>query len=171
MTPEQATFLMQMTLPQLENEQKTTRKILAALPADKTDYAPDARSMTAWALAKHIASSEIHFLNGIVNGVFSRTDGAIPETVTNPEQLVEWYDENFAQAISKMKAMSAGQLTQPIDFHGIFNYPAVAYAGFNCSHVIHHRGQLSTYLRPMGAKVPSIYGGSADEPFQMPATA
>jgi uncharacterized damage-inducible protein DinB len=46
----------------------------------------------------------------------------------------------------------------------------VAYLGFLNNHMIHHRGQLSTYLRPMGAKVPSIYGGSYDEPF-MPAEA
>jgi uncharacterized damage-inducible protein DinB len=45
------------------------------------------------------------------------------------------------------------------------------YLQFMLMHLSHHRGQLSTYLRPMGSKVPSIYGGSADEPFQMPAKA
>jgi uncharacterized damage-inducible protein DinB len=53
----------------------------------------------------------------------------------------------------------------------VFNLPAVLYLGFLNNHTIHHRGELSTYLRPMGSKVPSIYGGSYDEPFQAPAAA
>ena len=53
----------------------------------------------------------------------------------------------------------------------MINAPAVTFLNFMNVHAIHHRGQLSAYLRPMGAKVPKIYGGSADEPFQMPANA
>jgi uncharacterized damage-inducible protein DinB len=62
--------------------------------------------------------------------------------------------------------MSPAQLTAPIDFLGVLNLPAVFYLGFLSNHSIHHRGQLATYLRPMGAKCPSIYGRSYDEPFQ-----
>jgi uncharacterized damage-inducible protein DinB len=47
----------------------------------------------------------------------------------------------------------------------------VQFLGLVSNHSIHHRGQLSSYLRPMGSKVPKIYGGSADEPFEMPASA
>lgn len=162
---------MHVHLPQLENEQKTTRRVIAAVPADKAEYAPDPKSMTAWTLAKHIASSEIHFLNGIASGAFNREDGVVPDSVTTPEQLVEWYDESFAQAIARLRTMTPEQLTQKIDFHGVFSYPAVAYVSINSNHMIHHRGQLSAYLRPMGAKVPRIYGGSADEPMEMPARA
>jgi len=53
-----------------------------------------------------------------------------------------------------------------IPFFGVMEMPAVAYLNFMNLHTAHHRGQLSTYLRPMGSKVPSIYGGSADEPFK-----
>ena len=162
---------MHCTLPQLENEQKTTGKVIAAMPADKGDYTPDPKSMTAWALAKHIASSEIFFLSGIARGEFNQADGAVPDSITTPQQLVGWYNEQFAQAMAKIRTLSGDQLCKIVDFHGIFQLPAVAYAGFNTSHTIHHRGQLSAYLRPMGGKVPSIYGGSADEPFQMPASA
>jgi uncharacterized damage-inducible protein DinB len=49
--------------------------------------------------------------------------------------------------------------------------PAVNYLLFTLTHMVHHRGQLSTYLRPMGGKVPSIYGGSFDEKWQAPADA
>jgi uncharacterized damage-inducible protein DinB len=51
----------------------------------------------------------------------------------------------------------------------MFNLPAVMYLQFMLNHSIHHRGQLSSYLRPMGAKVPSIYGGSFDEPMEHPS--
>ncbi|HML18527.1 MAG TPA: DinB family protein [Bryobacteraceae bacterium] len=171
MTPEQATFLINIYLPQAENEQKTTRRVIAAVPADRCAYSPDPKSMTAWTLAKHIASSEIFFLHAVSNGAFNPADGAVPDSVTTPAQLVEWYDENFAKAAAKIRALTPEQLAQKIDFHGVFVFPAVAFVGLNCNHVIHHRGQLSAYLRPMGAKVPKIYGGSADEPMEMPAGA
>ena len=58
--------------------------------------------------------------------------------------------------------MTPDQLMKSIDFRGMFQYPAVAYLEFAIRHTIHHRGQLSMYLRPMGAKVPSIYGESHD---------
>ena len=63
------------------------------------------------------------------------------------------------------------QLLTPIEFFGVFNLPAALYLGFLNNHSIHHRGELTTYLRPMGSKVPSIYGGSYDEPFNPPAAA
>ncbi len=171
MTPEQATFLLHVYLPQLENEQKITGKVIAAMPAGKGDYTPDPKSMTAWALAKHIASAEIFFLSGIARGEFNQADGAVPDSVTTPKELVDWYDQQFAEVMVKIRALSGEQLNKIIGFHGVFQLPAVAYAGFNTSHIIHHRGQLSAYLRPMGGRVPSIYGGSADEPFEMPASA
>jgi uncharacterized damage-inducible protein DinB len=57
-------------------------------------------------------------------------------------------------------------LVKQVKFY-VFDYPLLVYVQFMLSHTIHHRGQLSVYLRPMGAKVPSIYGGSADEPMTM----
>jgi uncharacterized damage-inducible protein DinB len=65
--------------------------------------------------------------------------------------------------------LSAEQLLTPIEFAGVFHLPAAFYLAFLNNHSIHHRGELATYLRPMGSKVPSIYGGSYDEPFQAAA--
>jgi uncharacterized damage-inducible protein DinB len=87
-----------------------------------------------------------------------------PKTVA---ELVQWYDTNLKRAIDRVRSMSPEQLCTPVDFYGVFNFPAVFYLNFVNNHSIHHRGQLAVYLRPMGSKVPSIYGGSADEPFQM----
>ena len=70
------------------------------------------------------------------------------------------------QLPADVEAMTAEQLLTPVNFFGVFNMPSVYYLGFLNNHSIHHRGELATYLRPMGSKVPSIYGGSYDEPFR-----
>jgi uncharacterized damage-inducible protein DinB len=170
MTPEQATFLLnEICIPGIANESKTTRRVLEAVPADKGSYKPDDRSMGAWELASHIASADMFFLGAVIDGKFDRANGAIPESVKTPAQLGAWYDENINAATAKLKGLSPADLTRNIEFAGVFNLPAVQYLSFMLNHSIHHRGQLSAYLRPMGAKVPRIYGGSADEPFQTPA--
>jgi len=83
-------------------------------------------------------------------------------------ELVKWYDSNMNRAIGRVRGMTPEHLCTPVDFYGVFNMPAVFYLAFVNNHSIHHRGQLSGYLRPMGSKVPSIYGGSADEPWPGP---
>lgn len=172
MTPEQASFLLQeVYLPQIHNEHKTTRRLIEAIPADKTGWQPDPKAKTAMQLASHIASSECFFMRGAANGKFDRADAKIPESVTTPAELLAWYDENFAGAAAALAAAKPENLTQSIDFLGVFNLPAVNYVTLMISHSVHHRGQLSTYLRPMGSKIPRIYGGSADEPMEIPAQA
>jgi uncharacterized damage-inducible protein DinB len=170
MQPEQAVGLAQFLMPAIEQEQPTTRKVIAAAPTDKGDYKPDPKARSAFELAWHIASSDVWFLNGIADGKFGG-DGneSVPAGISTTADVVRWYDETFPKAAARVKAMSPADLARPIDFFGMFNYPAVVYLTFMSNHAIHHRGQLATYLRPMGGKVPSIYGGSADEPFTMAA--
>ncbi len=164
MTPEQAHFVLNgVFIPWIQKEQKTTRRVIAAVPADKLDYTPDPKSMNAWTLAKHIASSEIFFMVGTADGNFDRANAAIPDSVTTPEQLAAWYDVGHATAVEKLAACTGEHLVTPITF-AVFTLPAIQFPGFMISRSVHHRGQLSAYLRPMGAKVPSMYGGSADEP-------
>jgi hypothetical protein len=83
----------------------------------------------------------------------------------NITDLVDWYETNFLRAANRVRAMTPEQLATPVDFAGVFKMPAVFYPGFVNNHSVHHRGQLAAYLWPMGAKVPSIYGRSADEPW------
>jgi uncharacterized damage-inducible protein DinB len=168
MTSEQATFLLnEIYLPQIRNEHKTTRRVIEAIPADNCGWCPDEKSKSALDLAWHIASSECFFLNGISAGKYERPsdggEGARPASITSPADILKWYDENHAKAVSQLAQVQGDNLSRPLDFFGMFSFPAVAYAGLMCSHSIHHRGQLSSYLRPMGGKVPSIYGPSADE--------
>src|SRR5947209_13054850 len=169
MTPEFALGLRAMMLDGLKREAECTRKVIAAIPDAKSDYRPDPNARTAKELAWHLANTDVQFLDGIADLTF---------TMANPElkpegsgEVAAWYDENIKRGIARVEAMSAEQLVTPIDFLGVFSLPAVAYLGFLNNHSIHHRGELATYLRPMGSKVPSIYGGSYDEPFNLPVPA
>jgi uncharacterized damage-inducible protein DinB len=151
----------------LANELETTKRVLAAVPEDKCDgYRPDPNARNGRELAWHIANSDIQFLDGIADLKFSMDtpEGAnMPKTIA---EIVAWYDSNFKRAADRVRALSPEQLMTPIDFFGVFNLPAAFYLGFLNNHSIHHRGELATYLRPMGSKVPNIYGGSYDEPWQ-----
>jgi hypothetical protein len=71
--------------------------------------------------------------------------------------------------LAQVATLPAAKLAHDVTF-AKWTQPAVTYLSLDMSHGIHHRGQLSAYLRPMGAKVPSIYGPSADEPLQAAAT-
>ena len=171
MNPEFAAGLCAMMLDGIGREVEITKRVIAAVPDDKADYRPDPNARTARELAWHIANTDVQFLDGIADMQFKMES---PETKPHASaEIVAWYDENMKRGIARVQAMTGEQLTTPIEFFGVFNLPAVAYLGFLNNHSIHHRGELATYLRPMGSKVPSIYGGSYDEPFvpQAPAEA
>jgi uncharacterized damage-inducible protein DinB len=161
--PDQATFLLQMTLPSLKNEHRVTLKIIEAVPADRGDYRPDPVSMSAVDLAWHIASAENFFMDGVASAAFNPQGGARPDSIRNAADVAAWYGTAFQANFDRLAQLSGEQLVKIVDFRGMFQYPAVTYLQFALNHSIHHRGQLSVYLRPMGAKVPSIYGESYDD--------
>jgi len=163
MTPDQATTILNAVgLPSLSAEHPVTQRVIAAIPPDKGDYRPDDIVKSAVDLAWHIVTAEVRFIDAVTAGVFDLTPVPRPDTVRTADDVNRWYSERFAQSVEKLKRTSADQLVKPIDFRGLFQFPAVMYVQLGLSHSIHHRGQLSMYLRPMGAKVPSIYGESYD---------
>lgn len=159
MTEETAKVLVDYLLPQLRHETATTRKVIAAVPSEKLDYKPSERCMCGIELATHIATAEAFFLRGILNGAFEWK----PLEFKTPAEVLAFIDETIPPLLDQVAALPASKLAENITF-AIFNQPAVTYLSICMSHEIHHRGQLSAYLRPMGGKVPSIYGPSADEP-------
>jgi uncharacterized damage-inducible protein DinB len=167
---EQSKNLLDIFLNNMENEYKTTARVISAVPQDQCEYRPHPKSMTARELAFHIAGADIFFMDSVLNGQFdmSGEQPAVPPTIA---EILNWYETNYNDRIAKLKTLSADKLAQPIKFFGVMEAPAVMYLNIMLMHMAHHRGQLSVYLRPMGSKVPSIYGGSADEPFQMSAEA
>lgn len=165
-TAEFASAYRDMMLQGLAREVDTTKRVLSAIPEGKRDYRPDPNGRTAWELAWHLANSDVQFLDGIADLQFNMESPDPEHKPKTVAELVAWYDENMARGSARVQALTAEQLMTPIEFFGVFNLPAAFYLGFLNNHSIHHRGALATYLRPMGAKCPSIYGGSYDEPFQ-----
>lgn len=159
---QEAKLIAGFILADYEQERATTRKVLEAVPAGKESYTPDGRSMNALALAWHIASAEKFFLEGVINSKFEAGEPGVPETIKSVKDVVAWYDSNLPETIDAVKGLSAEALTHEIDFFGMFKAPALNYLSLMLRHSIHHRGQLSSYLRPIGAKVPGIYGPSGD---------
>ena len=153
--------MLQATLPSLNREIGTTQRIIEAVPADKGDYRPDAVGKSAFDLAWHIASAQNMFLSGICAGEFNFNNPK-PESVKTTHDVATWYAEQSKKNAQRLSELTGEQCAKVIDFRGMFQLPAVAFLQFALSHEIHHRGQLSMYLRPMGAKVPAIYGESYD---------
>ena len=163
MQPDQADFLLHSVyLPGLKNEHRITKSIIEAIPLEKGDYHPDGISKSALDLAWHIAATEMRFMEALPAGEFDLSPRPRPDSIKNSEDLAGWYTDNFEPRFEKLTKLSNDQLLKIVDFRGLFQLPAVMFLNILLHHSIHHRGQLSTYLRPIGAKVPSIYGESYD---------
>jgi uncharacterized damage-inducible protein DinB len=168
-TPEFVLGYRAMMLDGIAREVETTKKVFAAIPDNKKDYRPDPHARTAWELAWHLANSDVQFLDAIADSRFDMGASPRADKPTNVTELVTWYDKHMKRASERVRALPPDKLIANLDFLGVFNLPAAFYLQFLNNHSIHHRGELATYLRPMGSKVPGIYGGSYDEPFQPPA--
>ena len=163
MTTEQATFLLHdVYMGNLKTESRTTKKILEAVPPNKVEYKPDPASRSAIELTRHIAAADNRFVETVINGLFDTNPAMIPENVKTPAEIASWYEERYAKNFEGLGKVSGEQLVKIVDFRGMFQWPAVKFAIFGLHHTIHHRGQLASYLRCMGAKVPAIYGESYD---------
>lgn len=168
MNAEQARFLIEYFVNMMNDEGKTTARVIAAVPDDRRDYKPDEKSRTAWDLATHLALGDIWFAQSIIDGSFNfdpEAEKRQVEKFTSIADLVAHYKREYPAKLAELKALPGERLTKVVDFFGMFQWPNAAYIGFANNHSIHHRGQLASYLRAMGSKVPAIYGGSADEPF------
>jgi uncharacterized damage-inducible protein DinB len=170
MNPNEAKNLALMFIDGLEREQKTTRRVVAAIPDDQLNFKLGEQGRTTLELAWHLLASEAWFAEGIVACDFNRPELPMPDN-PNVAALLSFYDSEFPGNFAKLRAMPGDDLIRVVSFFGAMQLPNVTYLGFWNSHSVHHRGQLSAYLRAMNAHVPSIYGGSFDEPFQVPATA
>jgi uncharacterized damage-inducible protein DinB len=156
-------------LPEFDNEMATTRRCLARLIAGKLTYKPHEKSWTLAQLATHVAT--IPSWTNVTLGQSELDIGAEftpPPPVTSADDAVARFDEHVKGARTAIEAAGdevwMSSWTLKSKGQTIFTMPKIAVMrGFVLSHIIHHRGQLSVYLRMTGAAVPSIYGPSADE--------
>jgi uncharacterized damage-inducible protein DinB len=163
MTADQAKAVTETMGQQIQQEWMTTVKVLEAIPEDKKSWKPAEASRSAWDLAVHIALSDVWFLNGVLTQSFAPGPQDAPAPTVSG--LVDWYKKAMPRLLEQVQAMEPAKLAATVDFFGM-KMPNASFLVWQAVHNAHHRGQLSTYLRPMGAKVPSIYGGSFDVPWQ-----
>ncbi|MCB9385555.1 MAG: DinB family protein [Bryobacterales bacterium] len=167
MTPEEAKTIATFLAADYEQEMQTTANVLSAVPTDHLDYQPDEKSKTGLGLVRHITLEDEWLLSSIADGAFTPPpDDSDACGIMTPADAVAQYKDRVHAALDRVKALSGDQLASVIDFFGMMQMPAVAYLSLAMKHSVHHRGQLSSYLRAMGGKVPSIYGPSADVPME-----
>ena len=160
MHADQAKAVAEVIGQNLQSEWMHTYKAINAINDAKKDYKPANDSRTAWDLAHHIAVCDVGFLEAVANNSFANFP-ATTSAKTIP-QLAEWYKHEMPKALEKVLALDGKHLSATVESWGM-KLPSVSYLMFCNNHMIHHRGQLTTYIRPTGGKVPAMYGGSFDE--------
>lgn len=163
MTAEQVhLFVQNVILGILKNESRTTNMVLAAVPNVSLDFRPEPCAKPASELMRHIASADNLFLKTVIEGEFVPGSVKVPEELKTPAEIAGWYGTEHAKNLDAVSKLSGEELSRTVSFRGVFERPAYSFLQIGLLHTVHHRGQLSTYLRPMGGKVPAIYGESYD---------
>jgi len=158
-------------LPEFDHEMGVTRKLLERLPDADLGWKPHEKSFSLGDLAAHLAQIP-HWSAAILDQPSYDLDAPAPDertSATSAAEVVAAFDQSVAAARARLDGKSDGELMAPWTLkkggQDMFTVPVVgAFKSFIVNHSIHHRGQLSVYLRLRDVPLPSIYGPSADEP-------
>jgi uncharacterized damage-inducible protein DinB len=160
-------MIKESLLAEYDHEVATTRKLLDRLPDDKLAWKPHDKSMSLGVLGAHLSTLPLwagHVLNepffdtvGLIRGEEMRSRAEILSAFdANTSRARGWMDKTDAEYVSRWSLRRGGQ--------EMFSMPRIAaFRSFVLNHLIHHRGQLSVYLRLNDIPVPPIYGPTADE--------
>ncbi len=159
--------ISQLLLPEFDQEMANTRKTLERVPADKWDWKPHSKSGSLGWMAGHIASLPNFTLTMIQSSEYE-IEGSTRIKVENASQVLPIFDDLRKKTRDALAAVTDEQFHQTwsLKYKGqvLFampRYAAIRTMGLN--HIIHHRGQLTMYLRTLDVPVPGLYGPSADE--------
>jgi uncharacterized damage-inducible protein DinB len=141
------------------NESTTTRNVMARIP-DGSDYRPDPKSRTAQEIAWQILCEEGMIIEALETGTVEWAPAPMPATM---REVLEAYQRQSDGMESRWNALPAERWDGMLEFFGS-QRPASPMAWSFLFDIVHHRGQITTYLRPMGSTVPRVYGPSGDEP-------
>ena len=140
-------------------ESGTTQKVLARIP-EGSDYRPDPRSRTAREIAWQIVGEERMLMDAVENGTAAWAPPPMPASM---REVREIYERQRTEMADRWRRVSPERWEGTLEFFGTTRSTAAMAWSFLLD-IVHHRGQISTYLRPMGSTVPQIYGPSGDEP-------
>jgi uncharacterized damage-inducible protein DinB len=157
-------------LPEFDREMGLTRRVLERVPAGQFSWKPHDKSMTLGRLAEHLAELPMWLTMSITQNELGLStprppDYRSPET---PDAVLAMFDSNVAAARAALAGRTDGELMAPWTLkkqgQEIFTMPKIAVVRtFALNHLVHHRGQMTVYLRLRDVALPSIYGPSADE--------
>ncbi len=155
-------------LTELKHEAASTRKVLERVPFDKASWKPHEKSMDLAGLSQHIADlfGWIYFAIAKDELDFAKFQKEAPARST--EELLNLFDSKVSQAEQVLATVTDEEMMKPWTLrrgdHIIFTMPKRSVVRFfSANHIIHHRGQLTVYLRLLNVAVPGCYGPSADE--------
>ena len=162
MNAQDARGVADFLIAEFEGEMPTTLSVIEAATGNLA-YQPDAKSRSGLGLVRHIALEDEWLLNSVADGRFEPPpDDSDACGIMGPADAIARYRERVPKALERVRAMSGENLLKTIDLFGAIQAPGVNFLSMAVKHSVHHRGQLSAYLRAMGSKVPGIYGPSAD---------
>lgn len=155
--------LREFYLQRRQAEHPVFMRVLRALPKDQLNYRPHERSPSAeqvvWTL-----TNELKACVNVVRENKSEWNSAPPPPIDEMLKMFEQWSNELMERVSKMDEASWNRVAQfYVNGKVVSEQPVERFLWFIHFDAIHHRGQLSAYLRPMGGKVPAIYGPSADE--------
>jgi uncharacterized damage-inducible protein DinB len=147
----------------VQAEAKGFKKVLEALPAERMEYRPHPKSPTAAEVMRTMAAELAACSTAIDAG---KVEWAPPAPTSRDDMLASW-DRAQADLTSRLERLDDAAWARPVQMSsGGKAYPPMplgAFLWFLLFDAIHHRGQLTAYLRPMGGKVPGVYGASGDD--------
>jgi uncharacterized damage-inducible protein DinB len=156
-------------IAELKYESALTKKMLERVPLDKKDWKPHEKSMTLGRLATHVAEIP-HWISDIIHiDDFDFTKHYTPGgTVASQEELMKRFQEKSDKARADLEKATDDDFSKTwivrVGEKVMYNTPKkIAIRGWAYSHLYHHRGQLSVYLRLLDIPVPGMYGPSADD--------
>ncbi len=161
MNADQAKVVAEVIGQNLQGEWMHTYKAINAVPDAKKDYKPADQFAHARGTSRITSRSATSASCTPSRPTASARFPAKCDAKTIPE-LADWYKHEMPKALEKVLALDGNHLSQIVEAWGM-KLPSVTYLMFCNNHMIHHRGQLTTYIRPMGGKVPAMYGESFDE--------
>ncbi len=141
------------------DESKTTSKVLSRIP-EGPEYRPDPKSRTAREIAWQIVCDEKMIMDALESG---KAEWAPPPVPATMGEVAEAYDKQSAGMAARWSALTTERWNGTLEFF-CSERPVAPMAWSFLFDIVHHRGQITTYLRPMGSTVPQIYGPSGDEP-------